>query len=165
MSLKRRVTCPLVRSKSFHLSSTEGKTAPPLLNTHTLKHTSLSSNQTSLCVLHLLCFSLYIYHWNISSSETRYFRQLICKVHTIATVESLRLSASDRCSSCRITVHMQAFSSLKHFFLYFRLSYSLPLSLSPLLPLTHGAMLSGWYPWCCQSLQQHKRTGRGLCKQ
>lgn len=25
MSLKRRVTCPLVRSKSFHLSSTEGK--------------------------------------------------------------------------------------------------------------------------------------------
>uniref|UniRef100_A0A672FHL0 SUN domain-containing protein n=1 Tax=Salarias fasciatus TaxID=181472 RepID=A0A672FHL0_SALFA len=34
MSLKRRVTCPLVRSKSFHLSSTEGKSSslkfPPL---------------------------------------------------------------------------------------------------------------------------------------
>lgn len=30
MSLRRRVTCPLVRSKSFHLSSTEGKS---ILNT------------------------------------------------------------------------------------------------------------------------------------
>lgn len=33
MSLKRRVTCPLVRSKSFHLCSTEGKS--PLLDTRT----------------------------------------------------------------------------------------------------------------------------------
>lgn len=41
MSLKRRVTCPLVRSKSFHLSSTEGKKAP-LLNTHKNTHYTLT---------------------------------------------------------------------------------------------------------------------------
>lgn len=37
MSLKRRVTCPLVRSKSFHLCSTEGKS--PLLDTRTRAQT------------------------------------------------------------------------------------------------------------------------------
>uniref|UniRef100_A0A7N8XZ73 SUN domain containing ossification factor n=1 Tax=Mastacembelus armatus TaxID=205130 RepID=A0A7N8XZ73_9TELE len=41
MSLNRRVTCPLVRSKSFHLSSTEGKS---FLKT---TYTSLSSNLPS----------------------------------------------------------------------------------------------------------------------
>lgn len=39
MSLKRRVTCPLVRSKSFHLCSTEGKNPhPPTPNTHIYTH-------------------------------------------------------------------------------------------------------------------------------
>uniref|UniRef100_A0A3Q0SB96 SUN domain containing ossification factor n=1 Tax=Amphilophus citrinellus TaxID=61819 RepID=A0A3Q0SB96_AMPCI len=45
MSLKRRVTCPLVRSKSFHLSSTEGERSSSYVHIHYTK----ISPPTNLC--------------------------------------------------------------------------------------------------------------------